>query len=166
MYVKAGNIIKRYIIERAINSLKLTIVTFATPFVLSLLALGRRDGYMLLLMILVMAAICFLLFMLPCIRFVVMILRQEKDGYHFESGEVCFLSKNIAGTYLGMEWLIYAGSVALHYTQCKRIHLSSNRSGRLRYAIVVETIDDRIYKWPLSQRNGKIVQDWLKRKKA
>ena len=166
MCVKAGDIIKRYIIERAIISMKLTIVAFVVPFVLSLLTLGRRNGYMLLLMIMGMAAIYFLLFMLPCIRFVIMILRQEKEGYHFESGEVYFLSKNITGIYLGTEWLIYAGSVALHYTQCKRIYVSPNRFGRLRYVIVVETIDDRIYKWPLSQRNVKIVQDWLKRKKA
>lgn len=141
-------------------------MAFAVPFVLSLLALGQRNGYMLLLMILGMASICFLLFMLPCIRFVAMILRQEKKGYPFESGEVYFLSKNITGTYLGTEWLISAGSVALHYTQCKRITTAPSSFSRLRYAIVIETIDGCIYKWPLSQKNVKIVQNWLKQKQA
>lgn len=121
---------------------------------------------MLLLMTAGLAAICFLIFMLPSIRFAAMIRRQEKTGYSFEAGEVCLLSKDMTGTYLGNEWLILAGSVALHYTQCRAVRGTPNRYGRRRYSIIVETVDGKIYKWPLSQRNVKRVRDWLKEKTA
>lgn len=118
-----GDIIKRYIVERALVSLKLTGMTYAVPFVLSLLVLGQENGYMLLFMIAGLAAICLSILMLPCIRFVAMIRSQEKKGLSFEQGETRLLSKAMAGTltgtYLGTEWLIYAGSVALHHAQCK-----------------------------------------------
>lgn len=151
-------------IEWAVNALKLTAMTYFVPFVLSFFVLSRQNGYLLLLMIAAMAMICFLVFMLPCIRFAMMIRSQEKKGYPFEAGEGCLLSKDMTGTYLGTEWLIRAGSVALHCTQCKAIRGVSNKYGRRRYSIVVETVDGQRYKWPLSQQNVKRVRVWLEQK--
>jgi len=113
------------------------------------------------LMIVILAAVYFSILLLPCIRFAVMIRMQEKNGYPFETGNLRLLAKNMVGTYLGSEWLIYAGSIALHYTQCKHISGTSHETGILRYSIIVETVEGHIYKWPLSQRNVKIVKDWL-----
>ena len=157
---------KRYIIERAEIILKLTAVCFVLPFVMSLFMLGQNNGCMLLLMIAGMAAVFFSVLMLPCIPFAAMIRRQEKRGCPFESGEACLLSKGMTGTYLGTEWLIYAGSVALHYTQCKSVRGKRTPSGRAKHAIVVETMEGHIYQWPLSRQKVMQGQDWLKQKEG
>jgi len=153
--------LKPYIFKRAAIAFKLMSIAFAVPFVLSLIMLGRKNGYLFMLMIVILAAVYFSILLLPCIRFAVMIRMQEKNGYPFETGNLRLLAKNMVGTYLGSEWLIYAGSIALHYTQCKHISGTSHETGILRYSIIVETVEGHIYKWPLSQRNVKIVKDWL-----
>lgn len=155
---------KLYIVKRAIISLELAAAVCIVPFAMSLMTLGQKNGYMLMLMIICIGVIVFTTFMLPCIRFYIMICSQEKKGYQFVPREVRVLSKTMGGTYLGSEWLIYAGSVALHYTQCKTIRGVSNKYGRIRYSIIVETIGGRTYEWPLSRQNVKSVQDWLLKK--
>lgn len=109
---------RRYVIELMKASAKITGVACACPAVLSLFVLHRHNGYMLLAMTAAFALVMFGMLMLPCIRFAAMIRRQESMGYAFEKGTPLLLSKGMTGTYLGDEWVIRAGYVALHHSQC------------------------------------------------
>ena len=154
----------KYIIERAVKALEISAITFAFPMLISLFMIVRENAYMLFFMVLSLAAMMFLVMMIPCLRFVSMIRKQENAGCSFENSEAEQIQKNFVGTYLGDEWIIYAGSVALHYTQIKRISGRKNSNERIRYSIIIETKNKRIYKWPMSQRNVRKVQEWMKKK--
>ena len=106
--------------------------------------------------------------MLPCIRFAAMIRRQERKGYPFENGTAQLIDKGMTGTYLSDEWIIHAGYVALHHSQCAAVRSESRSASRfgLHHGIVIETIDGQVYRWPLSQRKVRIVREWLKQKQA
>lgn len=159
---------RRYVIELLKASAMITGVACAVPAVLSLFVLHRHNGYMLLVMTAALALVMFGILMLPCIRFAAMIRRQERMGYPFEKGTPLLLSKGMTGTYLGDEWIIRAGYVALHHSQCAAARSESRSASRfgLHHRIVIETMDGRVYRWPLSQRKVRIVREWLKQKQA
>lgn len=159
---------RRYVIELMKASAKITGVACSVPAVLSLFVLHRHNGYMLLAMTAAFALVMFGMLMLPCIRFAAMIRRQESMGYAFEKGTPLLLSKGMTGTYLGDEWVIRAGYVALHHSQCAAVRSEPRSASRfgLHHGIVIEAMDGRVYRWPLSQRNVKIIRDWLKQKQA
>ena len=118
----------------------------------------------LLIMCLLAAVAVFGICMLPALRFIWMIRRQEKLGHSFPSEEPTCISKDWTGTYLTRDWLIYAGIHALHYSQIaaihgRRVHPGTYASGHI---IIVKTIHGRTHRWHLSQRNTKLVRDWLK----
>ena len=109
---------RRYVIELMKISAMITGIASAFPAVLSLFALHRHNGYRLLVMTAAFALVMFGILMLPCIRFAAMIHRQERMGYPFENGTAQLIDKGMTGTYLGDEWIIRAGYVALHHSQC------------------------------------------------
>lgn len=157
---------KKYIVELMKTNAMITGISFAFPMMLSLFALTRSNGYILLVFVMAFALAMFSILMLPCVRFVAMIRSQERMGYPFEDGTTQFLSKEMTGTYLGDEWIIRAGYVALHHSQCAAVRgepRSASRFG-LHHGIVIETIDGHVYRWPLSQRNVKIIRNWLRQK--
>lgn len=159
---------RRYVIELMKISAMITGIASAVPAVLSLFALHRHNGYRLLVMTAALALVMFGILMLPCIRFAAMIHRQERMGYPFENGTAQLIDKGMTGTYLGDEWIIRAGYVALHHSQCAAVRSESRSASRfgLHHGIVIETMDGQVYRWPLSQRKVRIVREWLKQKQA
>lgn len=159
---------RRYVIERMRSSAMITGIASAVSVILSLFALHLHNGYMLLVMAAAFALVMFGILMLPCIRFAAMIRRQERMGYPFEKGKPQLLSKGMTGTYLGDEWIIRAGYVALHHSQCADVRgepRSASRFG-LHHGIVIKAKDGHVYRWPLSQQNVKIIRNWLSLKQA
>ena len=142
--------------------------SFVFPMLLSLFMLLRSNGYMLMLLVMAFALVMFSILMLPCVRFVAMIRKQERMGYPFEKGATQLIDKGMTGTYLGDEWIIRAGYVALHYSQCVAVRSEPRSASRfgLHHGIVIKTKDGHSYRWPLSQRNAKIIRNWLRQKQA
>lgn len=159
---------RRYVIELMKISAMITGIASAVPAVLSFFVLHRHNGYMLLAMTAAFALAMFSMLMLPCIRFAAMIRRQERMGYPFENGTAQLIHKGMTGIYLGDGWIIRAGYVALHHSQCAAVRSESRSASRfgLHHGIVIETMDGHVYRWPLSQRKVRIVREWLKQKQA
>ena len=145
----------------------ITGISFAAPMILSVFALPRSNGYMLMVLVMAFALVMFSILMLPCVRFFAMIRKQERLGYPFEGGTPQLLSKEMTGTYLGDEWIIRAGYVALHHSQCVSVSSEPRSASRfgLHHGIVIKTKDGHSYRWPLSQRNVKIIRNWLRQRK-
>ena len=155
---------REYIVELMKVSAMITGISCAFPMLLSLFALPRSNGYMLLVLEMACALVMFAILMLPCIRFVTMIRKQERMGYPFEEGTPQLLDRRMTGTYLGDEWVIRAGYVALHHSQCLSVSSEPRSASRfgLHHGIVIKTKDGHSYRWPLSQRNVKIIRNWLR----
>ena len=159
---------KRYIKSLASVSLIIAACVGVPGLVISLFGVHQGNSWMLPLMCLVFTAIVFSVCMLPALRFWWMIRRQEKLGLPFTSEEPRRISADWSGTYLTQDWLIYAGIHALHHTQIaaihgKRVNPGTNAPGHL---IIVKTIEGRTHRWHLSQRNTKVIRDWLKSHQA
>ena len=157
---------KKYIVELMKASAMVTGISFVFPMLLSLFALPRSNGYMLMVLVMAFALVMFSILMIPCVRFVAMIRKQERMGYPFEKGTTQLIDKRMTGTYLGDEWIIRAGYVALHCSQCVSVSSEPRSASRfgLHHGIVIETTDGHVYHWPLSQKNVKVIRAWLEQK--
>jgi len=86
--------------------------------------------------------------MVPYVRFVAMIRKQERMEYPFEKGTAQLVVKGMTGTHLGDEWIIRAGYVTLHYSQCVAVcseTCSASRFG-LHHGIVIKPIDGHVFR--------------------
>ncbi|MBE5810307.1 MAG: hypothetical protein E7318_05145 [Clostridiales bacterium] len=159
---------KRYIKDLVrVNLIMMACVGTPALFA-SLFGLHRENGLMLLVMCLGFALAVFAVCMLPSLRFWWMIRRQEKLGLPFPNEEPRRIDLGWTGTYLTQDWLIYAGIHALHHSQIAAIHGKRINPGRFAvgHLIIVKTVNGRTYRWHLSQRNVKIIRDWLKAHQA
>lgn len=159
---------KRYIQNLSRVSLIIAACVGGPALIISLFGLYRENGWMLMVMCIGFTMKFFALCMLPAIRFWWMIRRQEKLGLSFPTEEPRGISLDWTGTYLTRDWLIYAGIHALHYSQIATIHGKRVAPGRYTsgHIIIVKTTYGRTYRWRLSQRNTKIIRDWLKAHQA
>ena len=155
---------KRYIKDLVRISLIMVACTGLPAVVISLFGLYRENGWMLPIMCLGFAMAVFAMCMLPALRFWWMIRRQEKQGLAFTTEEPRRISADWSGTYLTRDWLIYAGIHALHHSRIAAIHGKRVNPGRSApgYLIIVKTTTGRTHRWHLSQRNVKIVRNWLR----
>lgn len=159
---------KRYVKDLVRVSLIMVACTALPGFIISLFGLHRENGWMLLVMCLGFALAVFALCMLPALRFWWMIRHQEKLGLPFPTEEPRRIDRGWTDTYLTQDWLIYAGFHALHYSQIAAIHGKRINPGRNApgHLIVVKTTGGRTHHWLLSQRNTKIIRDWLQAHQA
>lgn len=159
---------KRYITSMARVSLVIAGCVGVPALGISFFGLHLENGRMLPIMCLGFTAAVFAVCMLPALRFWWMIRCQEKQGLIFPTEEPRRVSADWSGTYLTRDWLIYAGIHALHHSRIAAIHGKRINPGRNApgHLIIVKTIDGRTHRWHLSQRNTKIIRDWLKAHQA
>ena len=105
--------------------------------------------------------------MIPAIFFGRMIRRQEQMGLRLDT-EVQRVERTIVGTYLGENWLIYAGIVALHHSRIK--HVEAQHTGRGTAAsmtyICVETVNGWRYRWAMESAAIGRIRAWLESHKT
>lgn len=159
---------QRYINSLARVSLIMAACAGGPAVIISLFGLHRDNGWMLLLMCLVFSTIVFAVSMLPALRFWWMIRRQEEQGLAFPTEEPRRVSADWSGTYLTQDWLIYAGIHALHHSRIAAIHGKRINPGRSApgHLTIVKTTTGRTHRWHLSQRDTKIIRDWLRAHQA
>lgn len=157
----------RYIRSLARISLIMASIVSGSGVIMAILTLfipSNVNGLLLLLICMGFSLAVFAACMLPVIHFLWMIRRQEKLGLPFPTDEPRCVSVDWTGTYLTPNWLIYAGIHALHHSQIAAIHGKRINPGRSApgHLIIVKTVTGYTYRWHLSQRNTKIIQDWFK----
>ena len=155
---------KRYIKDLVRISLIMVACAGIPAVVISLFGLHLENGWMLLVMCFGLALAVFAVCMLPALRFWWMIHCQEKLGLPFPTEEPRRIDLGWSGTYITRDWLIYAGIHALHHSQIAAIHGKRVNPGRSApgHLIIVKTVNGRAHRWHLSQRNVKIIREWLK----
>ncbi len=154
---------RRFILELTALALKLLGVIFVCPLIISLFALGRENAYLLFVMLLIGALVGFLILMLPSLRFVWMIRRQEKMGLSFQTDPLRQFESSMTRTYLTDDWLIHAGYVALHRSRITAIqHETDHSRFGFSHRIFVLDADGHIYRWHLSKASNHTVLRWWK----
>ena len=156
---------KRYVMELARNAAML--IGGLTAFGLALFAvcgafLGfDRDAMIALCACLACGAATYVGTMLRAIPFCRMVKQQELNGLVLETDVRC-VDKGLTATYLGEEWLIHAGHVALHHSRISSVKslVRAQRTGRTTY-ICVTTSEGRQYRWTMSAHRIREVRSWL-----
>ena len=107
-----------------------------------------------------LAVICFLISMLPTLRFKKMITQQEQMlDTLFSDCEAVHLETTL---YLSKDWLIWAGSCAIHKRNIQSVdcRVRSGKSGSSNQ-VIITTADHRQYTiWCLSASNVKKIKNW------
>ncbi len=155
---------KRFVLELVTLALKLVGVTFVGPLVISVFAIGRENAYMLFIILLIGALIGFQILMLPLLRFVWMIRRQERTGVPFQADHLRQFDASMTHTYLTEDWLIHAGYVALHRSRITYIQDECDHQPRFgwRHRIFVVDADGYKFRWQMSKASIHTIFKWWK----
>ena len=154
---------RRYVRELARTGLTVTAVYGAPTLLLCLPGLRLTNGWMLLVMWLGFVGTVFAVCMLPALRFWWMVRRQTRLGLPFPTDEPRYLTRTWTPICLTRDWLIYAGIIALHHSQIAAVQGKQDTPSRfgMGHRIIIRTTYGRSYQWRLSQRNTRIVREWL-----
>ena len=158
---------KRYVLELARNAGLLVggLGVFALClFGICGMCLGfPRDAIIALCVCMACMILVYVVMMLQAIPFALQIRRQEAEGLTLDE-EVHLVDRGLTGTYLGSNWLIHAGHVALHHSRISSVKSKIRFQGSVgsNNYICVTAVDGRQYCWVMSSNRVKEVRAWLK----